>query len=550
VPEIAFPSLSFVVFNLNVWHKVIFETIYYLLNKAHLKVMKTILITGATSGIGLALGHWYKEKGERPILLGRRSLESLSDPIFTADNYCQVDLATADAHVTVGRWLHNRKIDTVDVLIHNAGLGWYGDPAEQSSASVQDLVAVNVEAPIRLTHALLPLVQSAAAGKIVFVSSAVSQLPTADYAVYTATKAALDGFARSLRIEQAGRVAVQVLHPGATRTTMHEKIGIPKERMNWDKFPPAADVATQMGGAITTGRRHVAIGVTNKILRGVSRAIPNLLRGVMRKKFAGSGWPASGAVGHVVITGAADGIGRATAHHFAEAGYQVTGIDFDAERSAETVAELRDMGGTADFITADLSRPEEVNRVIDALQTKPPIDMLINNAGISAAGHFSQLPLEEQIKVIKVNFLAPLLLTTGVLQTKRLTSEAQLVFLSSLSRYVGYPGAAVYAATKDGLASYAGSLHVDGRHPTSCTVVYPGPTRTAHARRYSPDNDNEKNRTPPEAVATAIYSGATRRAFTVLPGGGAKVFATLGRIAPRLMEQAMKKVILDKFPTT
>ena len=508
--------------------------------------MKTVLITGATSGIGFELAKLYAGQGDRLILLGRRPLESLSDPLFTPERYCQVDLSSVDAHEATTEWLADQQISKIDLVIHNAGLGWFGDPAEQSAVSIQELVTVNLETPMRLTHKLLPLLRQAS-GKLVFVSSVATALATADYTVYTATKTALDGFARSLRIELAGEVDVQVLHPGATRTPMHEKIGITRDRMDYEKFTPASDVAAKMVSAIKGRGKNVAIGFGNKALRTVGRTFPNVLRGVMRKTNDGAGWPASQKSPHVVITGAADGIGRATALRFAQAGYQVTGIDFDPQRSAETEKALRALGVEARFYTADLSDPEAIEQVVTQLGQESPIDVLISNAGISAAGYFAKMPLEQQMKVVAVNFTAPLLLTAALLRDKRLAQNSQLVFLSSLSKYVGYPGAAVYAATKDGLASYGASLHVDGRHPTSSTVVYPGPTRTAHARRYSPDNSREETRTPPDAVAEAVFAGATKRSFVVLPGGGAKMFAFLGRLAPGLMEQAMKKVILEKF---
>ena len=508
--------------------------------------MKTILISGATSGIGLELARWYQAQNEKLVLLGRRPRQTLTDPLFTSENYCQVDLSDPQAPQVVLNWLSTHQIKQVDRLIHNAAVGWYGDPTTQTAATTLELVEVNLKAPIRLTHALLPHLKTGS-GKIAFISSVATVLPTADYATYTATKAALDGFARSLRIELAGQVEVQLIHPGATRTPMHQKIGIPLEVMNWEKFPPASEVAAQIGQAISTPRRQVAIGGKNKALRLLGKTFPNLLRRMMTKQTAVKNWPSPTTLPHVVITGAADGIGKALALRFAHAGYQITGIDFDKAKSIETETEISALGVQVNFITADLANPTQVQSTIEALTQLPPIDILINNAGISAAGYFSHLDLDTQLKVIDVNFTAPLLLTIGLLSQKQLTAEAQAVFVSSLSYYVSYPGAAVYAATKDGLASFASSLHVDGRHPAKMTVVYPGPTRTVHARRYSPDNSKEGNRMPPEKVAEAIFDGATKKRFTILPGGGAKLFAFLGRVAPRLMEKAMEKMILAKF---
>jgi short-subunit dehydrogenase len=127
-----------------------------------------------------------------------------------------------------------------------------------------------------------------------------------------------------------------------------------------------------------------------------------------------------------------------------------------------------------------------------------------------------------------------------------LRKSVRLVFLSSLSHYVSYPGAAVYAASKDGLAHYARSLQA--ALPAAGTLtVFPGPTRTEHARRYSPDNSREENRMPPEDVAAAILRGVTDGRSRLIPGTANRMMALAGHLAPRLLELGMKKMILEKF---
>ena len=98
-------------------------------------------------------------------------------------------------------------------------------------------------------------------------------------------------------------------------------------------------------------------------------------------------------------------------------------------------------------------------------------------------------------EILEVNLTAPLALTAGLLKKNLLASAGSLVFVSSLSRFLSYPGAAVYAASKDGIASYARSLAV-ALVPAGIHVltVYPGPTRTAQARACSPNNHHEHRR--------------------------------------------------------
>ncbi|NJL34944.1 MAG: SDR family NAD(P)-dependent oxidoreductase [Chloroflexaceae bacterium] len=154
---------------------------------------------------------------------GGRAPAELDTNLFTPARYCRADLSQPEqATQTVAAFCHQHALRHIDLLIHNAGIGYYGPLEQQPWPSIEALVAVNLAAPIELTHTLLPYIEQAR-GRLVFISSVVSVLPAPDYAVYSATKAALDGFARSLRLELRGRVSVQVIHPGATRTAMHAK---------------------------------------------------------------------------------------------------------------------------------------------------------------------------------------------------------------------------------------------------------------------------------------------------------------------------------------
>lgn len=247
-----------------------------------------------------------------------------------------------------------------------------------------------------------------------------------------------------------------------------------------------------------------------------------------------------------VITGAADGIGRAMAERWGRAGYRIIGIDRDTERAAQTTAELASAGISAEFIAADLQAEPEIERAIARLCTLPPIDVLIHNAGISAVGRFGQLDLASQLAVLEVNLRAPLLLTAALLSRERIAPGGTLVFIASLSHFVGYPGAAVYAASKDGLASYARSLAV-ARPDLHVLTVFPGPTRTAHARRYSPDNRREQRRMPPAQLAEQIFRASAARRRRLIPGAGNRLFAALGRVLPPLTTLLLRRAILDKL---
>ncbi len=244
----------------------------------------------------------------------------------------------------------------------------------------------------------------------------------------------------------------------------------------------------------------------------------------------------------VLITGAADGIGRALAFEFAKHGYHILGIDFDAEISARTQTELTQQGFTAQFILADLSQPNFLDGLLPNL---PPVDVLVNNAGISAVGAFEQIDWQRQQRVLDVNLRAPIQLTTAILKHNLLKPNGSVVFVSSLSHYVGYPGAAVYAASKDGLATYARNLHITLKKQNQhVLVVFPGPTRTAHASRYSPNNTRESKRMSPETLAVYIVHATESRKEKLFPGA-AGIMAFFGLWFPALAERVMKRSLFD-----
>ena len=241
------------------------------------KERETVLITGATDGIGRALAEIYRAREERLVLVGRRALDSLECRLYSEETYCEVDLSEEDRADKVCSFLGFRKIDALDLAIQNAATGYYSSVGNQHGAGIREIVAVNLLAPLRLTHALVPYVKNAS-GKHVLIGSIAHAFPCPDFAVYAATKEALDVFGRNLRVE--GDVNVQVIHPGATQTGIHRKAGWDNE--NSRVFPPADRVARRIVRAIDGRRSVVTIGLGNKWLRFCGRYCDGAIDTLMR----------------------------------------------------------------------------------------------------------------------------------------------------------------------------------------------------------------------------------------------------------------------------
>ncbi len=233
----------------------------------------TILITGATDGLGLALARHYHAQGASLCLVGRRPLADLDPTLFTSTSYCQADLSDPAAPARIVAWLVNRPTARLDVVLHNAGVGWYGPPAQQTAESIDTLLQVNVVAPLALTHAVrrtLPVKQ------VVFIASVAANAPAPLYAVYAASKAALAGFARSWRVETGGQPHIQVIYLGAVRTAMHAKSGVPAGTFNTARFPSAETAARQVARAVASRSSEITPGFGNAALRWLSQHWPGL----------------------------------------------------------------------------------------------------------------------------------------------------------------------------------------------------------------------------------------------------------------------------------
>lgn len=240
-----------------------------------------------------------------------------------------------------------------------------------------------------------------------------------------------------------------------------------------------------------------------------------------------------------VITGAASGIGAALANVLAGQGFDVVGVDRNESSSA----------GLTAFIKADLSTKEGLEGLTSEL-SGTPIDLLIHSAGINSVGAFEKADMNVQRTVLNVNLRAPMQLTTALLANGTLRRGSTLVFIASLSHFVSYPGAAAYAASKDGLTAYARSLSValkpEGIH---VMTVFPGPTRTPHASEHSPDNSREAKRMPPEVLAEKLVAALEQKRYRFIPGLNNTLFALIGRYFPTLTERIMLKTLFAKLET-
>lgn len=206
------------------------------------EVLKTVVITGASSGIGRALALLLAPEGHRLALVARRGHElgtlqrecvELGSHGVAAEALDVCDPKAGKQIVEAVKFLNGSGLGGGEtVLVHGAGMAGFGPFLEQPLEAADRQIDVMLKAPISLTHALLPQMLSFGSGQVVFVGSIATRHAFGGAEAYTAAKAGLHGFARSLSESYRRQgVRVTVVTAGATDTDLWGGISPPREDM-------------------------------------------------------------------------------------------------------------------------------------------------------------------------------------------------------------------------------------------------------------------------------------------------------------------------------
>lgn len=199
---------------------------------ADLLAGRVILVTGAGDGIGRAAAKCYACHGATVILLGRTTakLETVYDEI-EADGGAQPAIfplnfegATLKDYQDMAATL-SKEFARLDGILHNAGLLGRITPFEQYDPELwEQVMQVNVNGPVWMTQALLPLLKASEDASVVFTSSSVGRKGRAFWGAYAVSKFATEGFVQVLadELETLSAVRVNSINPGATRTRMRQ----------------------------------------------------------------------------------------------------------------------------------------------------------------------------------------------------------------------------------------------------------------------------------------------------------------------------------------
>ncbi|MGC5700728.1 SDR family oxidoreductase [Pseudomonas sp. NFXW11] len=197
----------------------------------------TVLITGASTGIGAAYAERFAQRGHDLVLIARdqarldalaarlRSEHEIAIDVMRADLTQLDDLTSVEARL--------RDDTRIGILVNNAGSALAGNFIEQSTESIAQLVALNTTALVRLASAIAPRLAKAGTGTIINIGSVVGLAPELGMTVYGATKAFVLFLSQGLSQELSPQgVYVQAVLPAATRTEIWDRSGIDINTLN------------------------------------------------------------------------------------------------------------------------------------------------------------------------------------------------------------------------------------------------------------------------------------------------------------------------------
>ena len=234
---------------------------------------KFALITGASSGIGKAMSMLLAKQNYNVILVGRNeaNLKQTQTEIIAAHNVEAIifaaDLADAAQTQALIDFTINGKFQ-LEILINNAGYGLWGTFEELSCAAQLEMMQVNMNSVIMLTHQLLPILKNQTQAYILNTSSATAFQPVPYLSVYAASKSFVDSFTKGLQLElkkQAPQVSVTSLLPGSTNTGFITRGGF-NERIQKiaDKVNMTPEAVAEIGlKAMFAKRAEIIPGASN-----------------------------------------------------------------------------------------------------------------------------------------------------------------------------------------------------------------------------------------------------------------------------------------------
>lgn len=245
---------------------------------------KRLLLTGAAGGIGSEVARGLAAGGAELLLVGQNEdrLQTLAEEIDQCYQLC--DLTDAHSREALVERVRDWSAG-LDGLVHCAGINAFGLHDSQSDAQIEKLIAVNLVAPIQLTRALMPLLESGRDPVIVTLGSVFAHIGFPGFALYSASKFGLLGYTEALRRECAdGPIRVAWVAPRATRTAMNAgAIDQLNEELKTNYDAPET-VARAVIKAVSNPVRSRILGFPERCFARINQLFPAIIDGSLARQ--------------------------------------------------------------------------------------------------------------------------------------------------------------------------------------------------------------------------------------------------------------------------
>ncbi|MGD6794012.1 SDR family NAD(P)-dependent oxidoreductase [Metabacillus indicus] len=249
--------------------------------------MKTVLITGASDGIGKELAYKYAQDGYRLVLAARseEKLQKLAEELKPAPVIVKrKDLSDMNQVRELYEELKAESVQ-IDVLVNNAGFGLYGEFVRTSAEEELNMIDLNIKSITLLAKLFAPDMAERGSGHILNVASTAAFQPGPLMAVYYATKAYVLSFSEAIENELKGTgVSVSVLCPGPTKTGFSDRANLGQSKLFKSGVMDVKEVADAAYKGLQKKQTVIIPGLKNKMLAAAVRFMPRkTVTGVVRK---------------------------------------------------------------------------------------------------------------------------------------------------------------------------------------------------------------------------------------------------------------------------
>lgn len=255
----------------------------------------------------------------------------------------------------------------------------------------------------------------------------------------------------------------------------------------------------------------------------------------------------------VLVTGASQGIGRALAVIAAQKGCKVLASARSADLLAELERDVKAQGGSIATVVSDITKPEDRQALIQAAEAKfGGLDVLINNAGIGATGHFMDSDPEILRTIFETNFFALCEVTRLFIPVLKNGKNPAIVNISSVVGRRALPARSLYSSSKFAVAGFSEALRAElSKDGIDVLVVNPGLTQTNFSKnmleaKAKISMDHKRGMTSEQVAEATLKAIAAGKPEVTLTFQG-KLLVLVNRFAPWIIDIFARKKVRELF---